>query len=218
MTRPIDAAILTAIQQGHTRLRYFAEFEFDGGTTRIWTGLGTITAQSQTWYGAGSLASVEGLEEGDELSPFALKLGLSRLDSAFSGMALSEQYHNRPMTLYVSAVGDDGDLVADPVAWFAGEIIDVEATVGSPDGEVVVVTCENELARLDRTPGLKYTNTQQQLDYSGDLGLEYVTQVVDHRPVWRGGQQAKLGGGPIGNSGGPASGGSSGRSGSRADR
>lgn len=196
MTRPIDSAILAAIAAGHTRLRYFAEFEFDGGTTRLWTGLGQISALSQTWDGVGSLASIEGLEEGEDLSPFALKLGLSRIDSSFSALALSEEFHNRPVRVYVGALGDDGLLVASPAQWFSGVMIDVEATVGSPDGEVVVVTCENELARLDRSPSLKYTNTQQQIDFSGDLGLEYVTQVADHRPVWRGGNQTKLGGGP----------------------
>lgn len=194
--RPFDAAILAALSADHTRVRYFASFEFDSGTLRLWTGLGQITALSQTWYGAGALASIDGLEEGIELSPYSLKLGLSRLDADTSELALTETYNNRPMHLYLSAIGDDGLLVADPEPVFDGEMIDVEATVGNDDGEVVVVTCENELANLDRSPGLKYTDVQMQRDYAGDLGLEYVTQVVDHRPSWRGGNQVKLGGGP----------------------
>ena len=184
MTRPFSAGLITALTADHTRARYFAEFEFDGGTERLWTGLGTITALSVSWDGVGSLASIEGLEEGIELSPYALKLGLSRLDSTYANLAINEDYHNRPMRLYLGAIDDAGALVT-PALVFSGEMIDVEATVGG-QGDVIVLTCENELARLDRSANLRYTDTQLQEDYAGDLGLEYLAQIADHQAQWRG--------------------------------
>lgn len=180
-----SAGLIAALTADHTRARYFAEFEFDGGTERLWTGLGTATALGQSWEGVGSLASIDGLEEGIELSPYALKLGLSRLDSTYANLAINEDYHNRPVRLYLGAIDDAGDLVT-PALVFSGEMIDVEATVASDDGDVIMLTCENELARLDRSANLRYTDTQLQADHSGDLGLEYLAQIADHQAEWRG--------------------------------
>lgn len=180
-----SAPLLAALAADHTRARYFAELEFDGGTERLWTGLGSITTLSNTWQGVGSLASIEGLEEGIELSPYALKLGLSRLDSSFASLAIDEQYHNRAVRLYLGAIDDAGALIT-PGLVFSGEMIEVQATVAAEDGDVVVLTCENELARLDRTANLRYTDTQLQADHSGDLGLQYLAQIADHQAEWRG--------------------------------
>ncbi len=205
MTRPFASAITTALRADHTRTRYFAEFEFDGGTERLWTGLGTITTMGQTWQGVGSLARIDDLQEGIELSPYALKLGLSRLDATYANLVQNEDFHNRPMRLYLGAIGNNGALVADPGLIFSGFMLQAEATVGGDgeEGDVIVLTCENELARLDRSANLRQTDTQQQLDYAGDLFYEYLDQVVDHQAEWRGkvaaigerGQGAGAGGG-----------------------
>ena len=194
--RPLDAAILAELEADHHRIRYFGEFHFDGGIERLWTGLGSITTLSQTWTGVGSLASIEGLEEGIELSPYALKLALSRLDATYSNLAINEDFHNRPAILRISAVDATGALVAAPGIVFSGEMIEVEATVGNPEsGEIIILTCENELARLDRSANLRYTDTQLQSEFSGDLGLEYLDQIADHESEWRG-KAVPLGGAP----------------------
>lgn len=205
MSRAFDAAIITALQVDHTALRYFAELELDGGTERLWTGLGQITTTQGTWQGVGGLATIEGLEEGVDLSAFSLRLGLSRLDNQVANLAINEQFWHRPITLYLSAVGADGGLVADPDVVFSGEMLTVEATVGADGGEVIMLTCENELARLERTSNLRYTDVQLQSEYSGDVAFEYLTELKDYRPTWRGRNQTRLGESGGGTSGGGGS-------------
>lgn len=203
--RAFDAAILSALQADRTRVRYFAALEFDGGTERLWTGLGQITTLSQTWEGVGGLATIEGVQEGIDLSPFALRLGLSRIDSQVSSLAVNEAFVNRPITLYLSAIGADGALVAEPDVVFQGDMLEVDTTVGADGGEVILLTCENELARLDRSSNIRYTDVQLQTDHPGDKAFEFLTQLKDYRPVWRGKNPTRLG-----SSGGGASSGGGG--------
>ncbi len=214
--RAFDPAVLAQLQADRNSIRYFAALEFDAGTEYLWTGLGQIDALGQTWEGVGGLATIEGLEEGIDLSPFALSLGLSRLDAQVGSLAINETFQHRPITLYLGAMLD-GALVADPGVVFQGEMLDVETTVGAEGGEVIVLTCENELARLDRSSNVRYTDIQLQSEYPGDLAFEFLSQLKDYRPTWRGKNKTSLGGTRgsgtgIGPSGGGGSGGS-GRSG-----
>lgn len=191
--RAFDPLLIAELQKDRNSLRYFCALEFDTGTEYLWTGLGQIDALGQTWEGVGGLATIEGLEEGVDLSPFALRLGLSRLDAQVGKLAINETFQHRPVTLYLGALVD-GALVADPGIVFQGEMLDVETTVGTEGGEVIVLTCENELARLDRASNVRYTDIQLQSEYPGDLAFEFLAQLKDYRPTWRGRNKTNLGG------------------------
>lgn len=199
--KPYDPALIAALRDQVAALRYYVELFFDGGTERLWTGIGTTTELGVNWQGVGSLASIEGLEEGIELTPTGLKLGLSRLDPGTANLAINEDYYGRLARLYVGVENASGQLVSDPGPTFTGKMVHVEATVGTPDGEIIQLTVQSALAKLDRSPNLRHTDIQQQTDYTDDVGAQYMTQVADFRPVWRGKNQTRLGGSPGGGGG-----------------
>lgn len=199
--RGLPAGLVAALRDDTVRLVFAVELHFDSGTERLHSGLGPLTFGGNTYQGAGDLAEIGILEEGTDLSPYAITLGLSGIDQDILAIALGEQYYNRGVTVYLGAISDAGALVTDPVVVFSGYIQSMSLVAGDPEaGDSVTLTCESELALLDRSSNLKYTDIQLQSEYPGDKGLEYLEQMEDARPVWRGSSQALAGTGsrPIG--------------------
>lgn len=216
MTRGISASTLAAIEASSAEPIYFVELQFDSGTDRLHTHLGTITALGQSWTGAGSLASIEAVKETTEVSPAALRMGLSGIDSSITNLVFTEPYYMRPCKVYLGALSD-GALIEDPSLIFHGFIQSIDMVFGGTGegADSVVLTAESELILFQRSANVRYTDLQLQSEYSGDLGCEYMESVAIQSVVWRG-KSNGLGNGP--SRSGPAAGGSSGVSGSRPDR
>lgn len=184
------AALVTALTSPNVSPIYFAEFQFDGGTLRLQTGIRPIAWGGHTWHGAGDLARLEQIEEGSDVSPYAMRLALSGIDSTILAEALGEDYYRRTVIFYMGALDDAERLVADPAEVFSGFVEAMPVTRGDPNGDTILCTVESEFAEFDRASQLKYTESQLQTDHPGDKGLEYLEAMVDVRPVWRGAQQS----------------------------
>jgi hypothetical protein len=53
-----------------------------------------------------------------------------------------------------------------------------------PNSATITVNCESEMARWDRPRAVLFTHESQQLLYSGDLGLQWVTQTQYRQIDW----------------------------------
>lgn len=189
-SRPFPAALASALSAANVTPLYFGKFEFAGGTLYLHTGLGTITWGGQDWTGAGDLASIDQVEEGMALSPYALRLMLTGMPSQVSTEAMGENYYRRPVTLYLGALNPEFQLVSNPAEIFFGYIEDMPVSIGGEDGDRILCTVESELAIFDRPGNLRYTQAQLEADHPGDKGLEYLEYMVDVRPIWRGQRQS----------------------------
>jgi hypothetical protein len=188
------AALITALQQDDVMPVWLVAMGFDSGTERLHTGVGTLTWAGQTFVGAGSFARVGLIEEGAELSPYALELGLSGIDAEIRAIALAEQYFMRPITVWLGAMDPAGALVVDPGEYFAGYMMQLDLAIGDPEaGDSVTLTCESEAAVIERPRNVRYTEAQLQAEYAGDLGLQYLALMPDAKPQWRGNQQLLTG-------------------------
>jgi hypothetical protein len=138
------------------------------GTIRIHNGIGTYTwddgSGSQNWLGTGDLGQISKIQEGEEVSPYAIQLTLSGLDPDLVGEAIKESYYQRPVTLYVGALNDSDQLVATPDVMWTGFMDLMTASVGASGGDTLVLSCESELAMFERSRNLLFTNSQQQHD------------------------------------------------------
>lgn len=189
-SRPFPAALASALSAANVTPLYFGQFDFAGGTLRLHTGLGTLSWGGNDWTGAGDLASIDHVEEGMALSPYALRLMLSGINSQVSSEAMGENYYRRPVTLYLGALNAEFQLVSTPAEIFFGFIEDMPVSIGGSDGDKILCTVESELAIFDRPGNLRYTQAQLEADYPGDKGLEYLEYMVDVRPIWRGQRQS----------------------------
>ena len=195
MTRAISTATLAALEADTVYTIFFAELLFDTGSPenilRMSTWIGDITWNSVVWTGAGDMAAIS-FSEGIGVEPFALRVGLSGIDSDLITAALSTDYYQRPIILYMGSMGADGALVEDPSIVFSGFIKSMEMTMANPKGDAISLVAESEVLWFSKTANVRYTDNQLQSEFSGDVGLEYLPQVIKRKVVWRGVSQTNL--------------------------
>ena len=74
MSRTVPAAIISGLSNPEVEPFYAAEFQFDSGVLRLWTGYGDRTIDGSTYTGSGSLLTLGAVEEVQELSQSLLVL------------------------------------------------------------------------------------------------------------------------------------------------
>ena len=200
-----SAALLNALRADDVEPIYLAELAFDSGTERLHTGLGSISYGGDIYTGVGSFGQVGVVEEGANLSPYAVELTLSGIDQNILDLAQNEQYFMRQVTVYLGALDATGALI-DAGLLFLGYAMAMPISAGG-EQDIVTLRCESEAALLERSRDLRFTDAQLQSEYPGDLGLEYMAQLVNADPQWRGNEQLltgritvvdRIGGGPRG--------------------
>ncbi len=60
MVRSLTSQMQTVSEAEVVNLFYLIDFEFDSGTVRLWTGLGDLVWNSETYTGAGNILSIGG--------------------------------------------------------------------------------------------------------------------------------------------------------------
>ena len=193
MTRGFSSDVNTALQAQNVNLVMFAKLEFPSGTLYVHNGLGTYNWDSQDWLGVGDLGSISKVEEGVDVSPYAITLTLSGLDSTISGAALTEDYFMRPVTVYLGVLDSDDVLIDTPAQIWEGLMDQMNLTVGADGGDAIQLIAESELSRFDKSKNLMYTNANQQQRYAGDLFFSHIHKVEGAKIKWG---QSGLGSGP----------------------
>ena len=105
MSRGFPTAVATALAQQNVAIVTFAKLEFPSGTVYVHNSLGSYTWGGHDWLGVGDLGSISQVEEGLDVSPYAITLTLSGLDATISGAALTEDYYLHGVTVYPGRFG-----------------------------------------------------------------------------------------------------------------
>ncbi len=184
MSRGFPTNVATALAQQHVAIVTFAKLEFPSGTIYVHNSLGTYTWGGQDWLGVGDLGSISQVEEGIDVSPYAITLTLSGLDATISGAALTEDYFMHPVTVYMGVLDADDSLLADPTQIWAGFMDQMNVSLGADGGDAIQLIAESELSRFDVSRNLMYTNAAQQERYSGDLFFSHIHKVQGAKFDW----------------------------------
>ena len=184
MTRGFSTNVNNALQAQNVNLLMFAKLEFPSGTIYVHNGLGTYNWDSQDWLGVGDLGSISKVEEGVDVSPYAITLTLSGLDATMSGAALTEDYFMRPVTIYLGVLDARDILIDTPTQVWTGFMDQMNLTVGADGGDAIQLIAESELSRFDKSKNLMYTNANQQQRYSGDLFFSHIHKVEGAKIKW----------------------------------
>lgn len=184
MSRGFPTAVSTALAQNHVSIVTFAKLEFPSGTVYVHNSLGTYTWGGQDWLGVGDLGSISQVEEGVDISPYAITLTLSGLDGTISGAALTEDYFMHPVTVYMGVLNADDSLIADPTQIWAGFMDQMNVSLGADGGDAIQLIAESELSRFDSSANLMYTNAAQQEKSSGDLFFSHMHKIEGVKINW----------------------------------
>ena len=172
------SAIVEATATEHT-IAVLLKFAFDSGDLNLWTGLGDVTWNGDVYTGASDLLGIEALTETKQVEARGVKFALSGIPSSIISTALGQNYQGRSAKMWLAFLVSDS-IVADPYLLFNGRM-DVMTIEDLGDTATIAVSAENVLVDLERPAKRRYQPEDQEADYPGDKGFEFVAglQVKD---------------------------------------
>lgn len=158
--------------------------EFDDGPLRLWTGTGILDWNGYTWLGGGDLLHVSDLPDSATLEAHKMTLQLRGVVLENIALALDQVTQGSPVYIWLGFLDNNNTVIPDPFLAFTGamdvpEIAEDGATVD------IGITVEGRVSRLLRKKERRRTHEDQQIDYPGDLGLEYVAGLQDMQVIWK---------------------------------
>ena len=198
MPRNLTVEVLEQLSATELKPVIFCEALFRSGYVRLWSGLGEIPWNGQIWKGLGVLTSITTIRESVDIRADGVTLTLSGIPRDMLQLGLNEAVQGNPVRLWFGVLDEQDNVIADPYMAFAGRM-DVPTITEDAPTSTISLSVENRLIDLHRTRERRYTDNDQQIDFPGDRGLEYVPNVQEWNGIWgkAGGNQA--GGGSVPN-------------------
>lgn len=182
MARDLTASVITQLQSASVEVGILFEGEFASGWVRLWSGIGSLSWDGKTWTGTGNLLGISGIDETAEVRASGMTVSLSGVPSDLLSAALGDARSGRIGRVYL-AFFSGGSIVADPILQFEGRL-DVPAIEDGPETATISISYESELIDLERARERRYTPEDQQIDFPGDLGFDYVASLQDAQITW----------------------------------
>jgi hypothetical protein len=203
MPRPWSATMLAQLSAQKIRPVLFLQMHFNDGDIFVWSGIGNVTWNSQIWTGLGQLGTISSIEESSELKATNVTFTLSGIPQDLIQHALGQVRQGNAVKLWFGCLGDNNNVMADPLQIFAGRM-DVPTIDEGAQTSTISISVENRLIDLNRSRERRYTNQDQQIDHPGDLGFQYVQFIQNWNGTWG---KAGPGGIPLPHIGGGGGGG-----------
>ena len=179
----LDSSIVNRLGADEQALFFAVKAEFDTDDILVWSGIDDLVIGSDTYTGAGTLLSISNSEDNLELTSNGLVVALSGMDTTVVNYALTENYQNRPITIFMGYVMGGTSEVAGTLTLFKGRMTSLVVN-DTPQGSTVTIDAENRLVDLDRPSNLRYTKESQNFLHSGDTGFNRVASLQDKQINW----------------------------------
>lgn len=183
MTLRLDELTLVETTKPVVRPILLAELDFVSGTKRLWSGIGNLLWNSETWEGTGDLGRVSSIEETVELRAAGMALQLAGVDTSDLAEVIAEPIQGRRAKLYIGFRDSAFQLISDPIIIFDGRMDTIEIVDGGPTA-TITMKVENRLRDLERARTRRYTDADQQARFPGDVGLQYVPALQEIDIAW----------------------------------
>lgn len=150
---------------------------------RMWTGIGEIEWNGQTWLGAGAMASVSPVRETSEVVAEGLSVTLAGIPTDLLSLVLNEVQQNNTGRIWLAFMDDDGSIVADPALAFVGRL-DTSNVRDDAESLTVTIQYESRLRDFERNRSFRYTTESQETLFADDKGFDFVPSLQEWNGVW----------------------------------
>src|ERR1044072_7703574 len=181
MSRTLPTGLGTALAAVEVAPVFLVELDWPTGTVYAWNGYHDLSWNGHTWIGTGHLGGISEIKESNDLGATGTVLTLSGIPSAQIAQALRNDALGLAAKIYVGVLSASGFSI-DPYLAFDG-MIDAPNINTDGDQSTITIPLEKELVD-NRSNARRYTHEDQQLDYPGVLGLEYVTGLQNKDFTW----------------------------------
>ena len=193
MTITLDGPATAALTASARGAQWLVEADFTTGTVYYTTNAVSLTVGGHTYTGLGNMADVTGVTESEDTSVQKITLGFSVANPAILAATLGnvERYRWRPVRLYLQLIDTTYQPVGAPVLRFSGYMEPIKVTrqaappEGGPRTARLEMPCSKAgMSRARKAQGLRLTHAQQIARFPGDLGLQYMQELVEKPAVW----------------------------------
>ena len=182
MTRVLPTSVSTGVEQDKVSVAFLLEMALDSGSVYLWSGQGDLDWNGQTWLGVGGMGAISAVTEDSQMSDARIKATLSHVPVENLPDFVQEFSDNDPVgrsfTLSL-AFFDEDTSISDVVTLTAGfvDAVSMNDGAGGADGSSggIELMLASEAALLSRKRGYRLTDQHQEALFSGDRGLEFVT-------------------------------------------
>lgn len=147
------------------------------------------------YRGVGNLVQVSIMNESENPTTEKLTISVSIVDVTMKAMAMGtvERYRNRRIRLYLQTYGDTFRPVGSPVLRWSGRMDRIKIPrqkegndrAGAPSNGRIEIECSRAgSARSRNSDGYRLTASQQKLNFPGDLGLDYMHELIENPTLW----------------------------------
>jgi hypothetical protein len=184
MSRDITTSANNAAQSEVIRPVTFIRLNYESGIVTTSSADRDFDFNGETYVGLGNLGTISKIEEAAEVRAMGVTCTLTGIPSEFVSAALGENYQGRDARIYLGFLDGNYTLIADPMLVFQGRMDTQDIRLGKD--ATISVNIESRLVDWERPRVRRYTNEDQQNQYPGDKGLEFVSQMVEREIVWPG--------------------------------
>ena len=179
----INTSITDTLAEDHQNLFMAVKCEFDTETLRLWSGDGNLSVGGENYLGVGTLLQVSPVEDNLELTSTGVSVSLAGMDSTVLNLALTENYQNRFITIFLGFLLDGSEVVIGTMTVFKGRIQSMTIN-DDPNGSIITLDAENRLIDLERPSNLRYTKESQKFIDSSDSCFNRVQSLADKEIIW----------------------------------
>ena len=175
--KSISVGQQSALDSAHVVPVYFVRIDFADDDVQYYCTAGaTIAWNSYNWLGTGGLVNIEPIRETGAIEAVGLRLTMSGVPTGLISLALQGEIQGRPITFYLGLLDTAGALIGTPVTEYVGRL-DTMTIVEGEQEATISVTVESEMVALMSPAIRRYSNADQQKQYSGDRVFEFVAQM-----------------------------------------
>lgn len=181
MSRSLTGAMGTALAGASVSIALLAEMDFDSGVLYVTNLAHNVQWNGATWTGVGLVGSIDAVTEADSGAANGMAFTLSAIPSSMVAITMTEQYQGRRARVWFAAV-DSAGVVSDPVLVFSGRMDNMQVSLGGT--ATIRVNAESRLVDFERPRVRRYNHEDQIAVVPGDLGFQYVPQMVEKSLYW----------------------------------
>jgi hypothetical protein len=183
MGRVIDATLLAALSAAQVCPVVMASFNFRSGTEYVWSGVGPLVWNGNTFKGVGSMGKVGDITECGESKAQGTSVQLSGIDPAWLGAAMSDIRQGAPARIWLGT-WKNGALLGTPYLQFRGQIDKAPVSINEKTA-TITLNLETKLINHARANARRYTSADQHANgYPDDIAFGWVEQLNDQALYW----------------------------------
>lgn len=168
------------------------EIDFSGGTQRFTNWGDDVVSGGQTYLGRTNLVQISTITESEDPGADAVTFEFPVVNGAMLAACIgaASVWRNRAVRIYLQAMNSSFQPVGTKTLRWQGKLVAVSvdrargSLVQGGLGTLIVKAQRAGFNHMRRADGLRVSHAQQQIDYPGDLGFQYIEGLIEKPTVW----------------------------------